>query len=103
MITKNKNKEVIKMILWRVSDNKYKTEYIRANTLDEAKQIFNVRNTNPAVEFQPTDETIQAVYFSDYPNDPAFFEGTKTEARKKGNLYIRQWQLKAKIDRIITM
>ena len=30
-------------ILWRVSDGKFKTEYIRANSLDEAKEIFKVR------------------------------------------------------------
>lgn len=35
------------MILWRVTDGKHKTEYIRANTLDEAGKIFNARNNNP--------------------------------------------------------
>lgn len=91
------------MILWRVTDGKFKTEYIRANTLDEAGKIFNAKNYNKAVEFQPTDEKIQAVYFTDSPAEPAYFKGSKTEARKGGNLYIRQWGLDAKIDRIETM
>ncbi len=91
------------MTLWRVSDGKLKTEYIRANSLDEAKEIFDARNYNPAIEFQPTDETIHAVYFTDSPNDPAYFKGTRTEAVKGGNLYIRQWGLNASIDRVITL
>jgi hypothetical protein len=91
------------MILWRVTDRKYKTEYIRANNLDEAKAIFDKRNYNPGVEFEPIDETIQAVYFSDNLFDPAFFRGTKAQARKGGNLYIKQWGLDAVIDRIETM
>jgi len=91
------------MILWRVTDGKYKTEYIRANNLDKAKKIFDSRNNNPAIEFQPTDEKIQAVYFTDSPWEPAYFKGTITQARKSGNLYIRQWQLNASIDRIETM
>ena len=90
------------MILWRVSDGKFKTRYIRANNLDEAKRIFDENSYNPAVEFQPTEETIHAVYFSDNLNDPAYFKGTKAQARKGGNLYIRQWNLDAKIDRIET-
>lgn len=91
------------MILWKVSDGKYKTEFIRANNLDEAKRIFDARNNNPGIQFQPIDKQIQAVYFTDNPFDPAYFEGTKTQARKSGNLYIRQWQLDAQIDKIITM
>ena len=91
------------MILWWVTDGKHKTEYIRANTLDEAGKIFNARNNNPAIEFQPTDEKIQAVYFTDSPTEAAYFKGSKTEARKGANLYIRQWQLDAKIDRIETV
>lgn len=91
------------MILWRVTDGKYTTDYIRANNLDEAKRIFDAKHYNAAVEFQPTDETIQAVYFTDNPFDPAFFKGSITQARKCANQYIRQWQLDAQIDRIVTM
>ena len=68
------------MILWRVSDGKSKTEYIRANSIDDAKMIFDAKNYNPAIEFQPTDEKIHAVYFSDNPYDPAYFKGSKTNA-----------------------
>jgi hypothetical protein len=91
------------MNLWCVRDGKYKTEYIRANNLDEAKAIFDNRNYNPAVEFQVTDETIYAVYFTDNPSSPAYFKGTKAEAIKGGKLYIRQWGLDASIDRVETM
>jgi len=93
----------IKSILWRVSDGKYKTEYIRANNLDQAKTIFDERNNSSSVEFQPTNETVQAVYFTDNLSDPAYFKGNKTEVRKAANLYIKQWQLDAKIDRIETI
>jgi uncharacterized Fe-S cluster-containing MiaB family protein len=75
------------MILWRTTDGKYKTEYIRENNLNEAKKIFDEKNHNSAVEFQSIDETIQAVYFTDNPFDLAYFKGTKAEARKSGNLY----------------
>jgi hypothetical protein len=91
------------MNLWRVKDGKYKTEYIRANSMDEAKVIFDARNYNPAVEFQITEDKIQAVYFTDNPSSPAYFKGTVIEAKKGGNLYIRQWQLNASIDRIETI
>jgi len=91
------------MICWRVSDGKFKTRYIRANNLDDAKRIFDANSYNPAVIFQPTEETIQAAYFTDNLNDPSYFKGNKTEARKGGNLYIRQWNLDAKIDRIETV
>lgn len=91
------------MILWRVSDGKNRTRYIRANNLDEAKRIFDEDSYNPGIEFQPIDDKIQAVYFTDNPFDPAYFKGTKSEARKSANLYIRQWQLDAQIDKIVTM
>jgi hypothetical protein len=91
------------MILWRVSDEKYKTRFIRAENLNEAKRIFDADSYTSAVTIEPTEEIIQAVYFTDNPNDPAYFKGTKAKARKGGNLYIRQWQLDAKIDRIETM
>jgi hypothetical protein len=89
------------MGLWRVSDGKFTTRYIRANSLDEAKTIFDDQNPwSKAVKFQPTDDKIFAVYFTDNPFDPAYFKGTKTEALKGARLYIRQWGLDAKIDRI---
>jgi len=91
------------MILWRVTDGKYKTDYIRANNLDEAGRIFKEKHNRTGVEFQPTDEKIQAVYFTDNPFDPAYFKGTITQAKKGARLYIRQWQLDAQIDRIVTM
>lgn len=92
------------MILWRVTDGERMiTDYIRSNNMDEAGGIFKEKHNRSAVEFQPTDEKIQAVYFTDAPSYPAFFKGTKTEARKSGNLYIRQWQLNAQIDRIETI
>lgn len=87
-------------ILWRVSDGKFKTDYIRADSLDEAKEIFNKKHYYEAVEFQPTTEKVYAVYFSDSPGDPAFFKGTKKDAEQGAKLYIRQWQLDAFIDRI---
>lgn len=46
---------------------------------------------------------LQAVYFSDYPYEPAIMKGTKTEARKAGQLYIRQWGLDGVITRIETI
>jgi hypothetical protein len=91
------------MNLWKVSDGKYTTDYIRANSMDEAKVIFDKKHYNPAIEFQVTDETIHAVYFTDNPSSPAWFKGTKTEAIKGGKLYIRQWQLDATIDRVVTV
>ena len=40
------------------------------------------------------------VYFTDAPGSPAVFEGTKANALKAARLYIKQWQLEARIDRI---
>ena len=90
-------------MIWKVR-NKYRTEYIRANSLDEAKQIFDSRNDSPAVEFQPTEEKqVHAVYFSNDSN-PAWFRGTKADARAGAKLYIKQWQLTGvTIDRIETI
>ena len=92
-----------KPIIWKVS-NKERADYIRAATLDEAKQIFDSRHYYPATTFQPCEETnVQAVYFTD-SSDPAFFKGTKAQARAGGQLYIRQWQLTGvTIDRIETI
>lgn len=87
-------------ILWRVSDGEFKIDYIRANSLDEAKAIFDKRHLGTAVEFQPTEEKIWAVYFTDNPYEPAYFKGTKAEVEKGARLYIRQWQLEASVDRI---
>lgn len=97
------NTTVQEKILWRVSDGKYTTDYIRANSLDEAKEIFDKRHYNKAIEFQPTGETVWAVYFTDNPYSAAYFKGTKTEVTKGARLYIRQWQLDASIDRIEKM
>jgi hypothetical protein len=41
------------MILWRVTDGKCSTDYIMANSLDEAGRIFREKHGKPAVEFQP--------------------------------------------------
>lgn len=90
-----------KEILWRVSDGKFTIDYIRAGSLDEAKEIFDAKHYNPAVEFQPTTDTIHAVYFSDSPGSPAFFKGTKADAIKGARLYKRQWQSAAVIDRVV--
>lgn len=88
--------------VWRVSDGKYTTRYIRANSLDEAKSIYESENKwNKPTEFQVTDEKICAVYFSDCPGSPAYFKGTKTVVMKSARLYIRQWQLDATIERIV--
>ena len=86
-------------LLWRVSDGKYRTDFIRADNLDEAKKIFDNTYSEKSVEFQVMDKPIFAVYFSDGCN-PAFFKGTKAEATKSAKLYIRQWQLDATIERI---
>lgn len=92
------------MKLWKVNDGERMiTDYVRANNLDEAGRIYKEKHNRPAVEFQPTDETIQAVYFTDSPLYPAYFKGTKAAAKKSGNLYIRQWNLEARIDRIETL
>ena len=88
--------------IWKVSDGKYNKEYIRAGSLDEAKTIFDSTHYSPGVEFQVIDHAVHAVYFSD-GTEPAYFKGTVTDARRGGNLYIRQWGLDAKIDRIITI
>lgn len=88
--------------IWRVSDGKYEKAYIRAGSLDEAKAVFDASHYRPGVEFQEIDHAIHAVYFTD-GCDPAYFKGTVADARKGGNLYIRQWQLDAKIDRIVTI
>lgn len=46
-------------------------------------------------------EKIYSVYFTDNPYSAAKFKGkTKKEVEKAARLYIRQWQLEAKIDRI---
>jgi hypothetical protein len=91
-------------ILWRVSNGKCKTDYIRADSLDEAKAIFDTKYSylNPSVEFQPVTDTIHAVYFSDNPYDPAYFKGTKEAAKRGAKQYIRQWNLDATISRIET-
>ena len=88
--------------VWRVSDGECFTDYIRANSLDDAKTIFDARHYNKGVEFQVIDETIHAVYFSD-SNNPAYFKGTKADALNGGKVYVRRWGLDAKIDRIITI
>ena len=91
------------MLLWRISDGKYKTDYIRANSLDEAKIFFEKKYpSNKAVEFVTEHKNVYAVYFSDNLYDPAFFKGTKTQAIKGAKTYIRQWQLNAVINRIET-
>jgi hypothetical protein len=91
-------------ILWRMSDGKITTDYIRANSMDEAGEEFSKRHYGKkAVEFQPIAEQVHAVYFTDNPSFPAFFRGTRTEAEKGGRLYIKQWQLDATIDRIVTI
>lgn len=46
-------------------------------------------------------EKVYNVYFTDAPNDPVKVRcANKTQARAEGRLYIKQWNLKAKIDRI---
>jgi len=40
------------------------------------------------------------VYFTDAPSDAAKFKGTRAEVEKAARLYIKQWNLDAKIDRI---
>ena len=106
MLVRHIDKEAGKMDnmkLWRVK-GRYTTEYIRANSLDDAAAIFKGKHAETAMEFQVTDETIQAVYFTDNPYSAAYFKGcTKEQARRSGNLYIRQWNLGAVIDRIVTM
>ena len=45
---------------------------------------------------------IYDVYFTDNPYSAAKFQAeTKREVEKAARLYIRQWQLDAKIDRIV--
>jgi len=99
-------KEAFKVI-WKVSDSASWTggvDYIRAESLDEAKEIYSERHKwNHADTFQPVEdkEKIFAVYFSDEPGSPAFFRGALTKVKAAAHLYIRQWQLDAVIDRII--
>jgi len=82
----------------------FQTDYIRAENMDEAKKIFDAKypHGDKALAFQSVDHPVQAVYFSD-STYPAFFKGSKTDARNGGNLYIRQWQLDAKIEKIETI
>jgi hypothetical protein len=90
--------------VWRVSDGKHTTDYIRAGSLDEANAIFNGKHHfTSASEAQVVDHPIHAVFFTDNPFSPAFFKGTKTDAQRGARLYIRQWGLDASIDRIETI
>jgi hypothetical protein len=45
-------------------------------------------------------DTIWNVYFTDSYYDHAVMKGTKTQIIKSAKLYIRQWQLDAKLERI---
>ena len=79
------------MKLWRVKNNDY-TDYIRAESLDKAGDIFHAKFGEKATEFQIIDHRVFAVYFSGYPY-PAYFKGTKKEALAGARLYIKQWKL----------
>lgn len=89
-------------MLWKI-EGKNKADYIRADSLDIAKKIFDEKHGIDGVSFQVIDHPVHAVYFDDF-SSPAYFKGTKTDARKGGNLYIKQWGLHGvKIDRIETL
>lgn len=78
--------------------------YIRAEKEENAMQSFQSRYSGYTPKTcQKIEKPIHAVYFSDSPYDPAYFSGTKTDATKAARLYIRQWKLDAKIDRIETL
>ena len=79
------------MKLWRVKNNDY-TDYIRAESLDTAGEIFYARHGEKATEYQIIDHRVFAVCFSGSPY-PAYFKGTKKEAIAGAKLYIKQWQL----------
>jgi hypothetical protein len=87
----HKRQEELKMKLWRAKNNAY-TDYIRAESLDTAGDIFHVRHGEKATEFQIIDHRVFAVYFSGDPY-PAYFKGTKKEALAGAKLYIKQWRL----------
>ena len=91
------------MKLWKVSNGTL-TDYIRSESLDDSKKIFDEKYPydKKAVSFQVVDYSVNAVYFSD-STYPAYFKGTKTEARQGARLYIKQWQLNATIERIETL
>ena len=94
-------------MIWKVSDSSTKiggVDFIRADSLDEAREIYCGRHHyNYPDIFQPCEdnEKIFAVYLSDSPGSPAFFKGTKAEVKRSANLYIRQWQLDAVVDKIV--
>ncbi len=88
-------------MLWKVSDGKI-TDYIRSSDLESAKIIFQEKHGDNAVLALPEHNRIQAVYFED-SYYPCYFKGTKTDARKGGQLYIRQWGLGTKISKIETI
>lgn len=90
--------------LYKVSDESITTRYIRAENPEEAKKIFESENSwRKAKSITLTDKKIQAIYFTDNPYDPAYFIGSKTQARRGGMQYIRQWGLDATIARIETV
>lgn len=79
------------MKIWRVKNNDY-TDYIHAESADDAGAKFFNKHGKKATEYQVIDHKVFAVFFSG-GGSPAYFKGTKKDALAGGRLYIRQWQL----------
>ena len=86
------------MKIWRVENNAY-TDYIRAESLDEAGEEFYSKHGKKATEYQVIDHRVFAVYFSG-GGSPAYFKGTQKDALAGARLYIKQWQLDETISSI---
>ena len=88
--------------LWRIKSG-LTTDFIRADCQSEAEKQF-LRNhlvtTVDEVSEVDVNQEVCAVYFSDYPTEPAFFCGNATNAKRKARLHIRQWNLSATVVKI---
>lgn len=87
------------MKIWRVTNKEYCTDYIRAESADDACSKFFDKHGKKAVEYQVIDHKVFAIFFSG-GGSPAYFKGTKEDALAGGRLYIRQWDLNETISSI---
>lgn len=90
------------MKVYRVTNDGREAAYIRAESAPAAMAEYNEKHYKPATAAEPVqvDGNIYAVYFTD-SGEPAYFKGTKADATRGARLYIKQWQLRAEIDKII--
>ena len=90
------------MKVYRVTNDGREPAYIRAESERAAKAEYNKIHYTLATAAEPVqvDGNIYAVYFTD-SGEPVYFKGTKADAIRGARLYIKQWQLRASIDRIV--